>query len=150
MLDQPKRPLRVLVADPRANLEQLTSGSTDVDFTICSSGRESLRHADECLDYVVFSTELADIEFEDVVTMFLETAVDVGLIVVTDQVTAAEEALARQLGAVMYCEGMPDLDWFAQLRPRRTVTRAVAPRWTLDWQQRPRRLSPREREAIGQ
>jgi hypothetical protein len=138
------RTLRVLVADPQAEgYERLPSET--VELEICTTGREALRHMDEPLDFVVLSTSLGDIAFQDVAEMFRSAANSVSLIVVSESTSAAEESLARQVGAVLYRQRSTDLEWLADLCPRRSVARGPAPRLTLDWQRRPQRF--RERAA---
>jgi DNA-binding NtrC family response regulator len=139
------RPLRVLVADPRADEYQATDGEVELQF--CTTGREALRHADEPLDYVLLSANLADLDFEDVAEMFNSMAPEVGLIVFSENTSIQEEAIARQIGAIMYRQRALDLDWLTQLRPRRSHQRGPAPRLTLDWHQRPSRRPHREHAA---
>ena len=142
------RPLRILVVDPRADAYESSRRESDgCEFEFCTSGRAALRHADEPLDYVVLNTSLADIAFQDVAEMFQSTAPSVGLIVVSDETTAEEEAIARQFGAILYRQSSSGLGWLAQLRPRQRVARDTAPSWTLDWQQRPSRRASREHAA---
>lgn len=149
-LTQTTRTMRFLVADPRAN-ELVISERDRVAVEVCSTGRAALRHADEPLDYVLLSTSLFDMCFQDVAEMYASTNDGVGLIVVSENPNVAEEALTRRLGAILYRAWTPDLDWLGQLRPRHAINRMQAPAWTLDWQQRPsRRTRPRHTVGAGQ
>ncbi|MCG8584608.1 MAG: hypothetical protein MI757_07850 [Pirellulales bacterium] len=142
------RTLRVLVVDPAVDgFERMTQEVAGVDLEFCSTAREALRRADEPLDYLLLSTNLVDVAFQDVAEMFMSTTQGCGLIVVSSQVDAAEEAVARQLGAIMYRERTSDLSWLSELRPRRAAVGGQRAEWTLDWHRRRPRHRVREPNA---